>query len=82
MLFAAVSSGDLSLLLNLPADRKAMYEMAPYPMIAEFRTLLEDWDTTSANSYWKGHYFSGYTAAPEESIPHVWVRCEGSVKRK
>jgi hypothetical protein len=49
--FAVGSSGDLSLLLDLPADRKAMYEMAPYPMVAEFRALLEDWDTNSANSY-------------------------------
>jgi hypothetical protein len=77
--FSVGASGDLSLLLNLPADRKAMYEMAPYPMIAEFRSMLQEWDTTGANSYWKGHYFFGYTAAPEESMPHVWIRCEGSV---
>lgn len=77
--FAVGSSGDLSLLLNLPANRKAMYEMAPYPMIAEFRALLEDWDITRANSYRNGHYFFGYTAASdEESMPHIWLRCEGS----
>jgi hypothetical protein len=40
--FAAGSSGDLCLLLNLPADRKAMYEMAPYPMIAEFESCLKN----------------------------------------
>lgn len=74
----AAGSGDLSLLLNLPADRMAMYEMAPYPMIAEFRTLLEEWDATVANSHWKGRYFFGYTVAGGGAEPHIWVRCEGS----
>ncbi len=74
----AAGSGDLSLLLNLPPDRMAMYEMAPYPMIAEFRTLLEEWNATIANSHWKGRYFFVYTVAGGEAEPHVWVRCEGA----
>jgi len=77
--FATGSSGDLCLLLNLPADRKAMYEMAPYPMIAEFRILLEEWNAEAPNSHRKGHYFYGYTSASSEPEPRIWVRCEGSM---
>jgi soluble lytic murein transglycosylase-like protein len=29
-----------------------MYEMVPYPMIAEFRMLLDEWNSFMANSYW------------------------------
>jgi hypothetical protein len=76
--FAVGSSSDLSLLLNFPEDRKAMYEMAPYPMIAEFRSLLESWDSTAQNARWNGRNFFAYTAGSSDANPRVWVRCEGS----
>ena len=75
--FAVGGSGDLSLLLNLPVDRKAMYELAPYPMIAEFRSMLQDWDTSKANSLWKGGWFFGYTAKDSEA--QVWIRSKEAV---
>ena len=76
--FAVGSSSDLSLLLNFPEDRKAMYEMAPYPMIAEFRSLLEGWDSAAPNARWNGRNFFAYTAGSSDANPRVWVRCEGS----
>ncbi|MDR3792281.1 MAG: hypothetical protein P4L03_02765 [Terracidiphilus sp.] len=76
--FAVGSSSDLSLLLNFPEDRKAMYEMAPYPMIAEFRSLLDHWDSSAQNARWNGSNFFAYTSGSSEANPRVWVRCEGS----
>jgi hypothetical protein len=73
--FVVGSSGDLSLLLSFPKERQAMYDMAPYPMIAEFRSLLDEWDSSRPNAHWNGHSFFGYTSSDE---PRVWVRCEGS----
>lgn len=76
--FAVGSSSDLSLLLNFPEDRKSMYEMAPYPMIAEFRSLLDSWDSAAQNARWNGRNFFAYTAGSSDANPRVWVRCEGS----
>jgi hypothetical protein len=76
--FAVGGNGDLSLLLSLPQDRQAMYEMGPYPMIAEFCAMLEEWDTSYPNSHWQGRWFLGYTAM-EQTVPPVWIRCQGSV---
>jgi hypothetical protein len=75
--FAAGNVTDLSVLLNFPADRKAMHEMAAYPMISEFRSLLELWNSAMPNSFWNGHSFFGYTSASSEPEPRIWIRCEG-----
>jgi len=75
--FAAGNVTDLSVLLNFPADRKAMHEMAAYPMIFEFRSLLERWNSAVPNSFWNGHSFFGYTSASSEPEPRIWIRCEG-----
>jgi hypothetical protein len=75
--FAAGSDGDLSVLVSMPEDRKAMYEIGTYPMITEFRSMLREWDTSGPNSFWRGRWFFGYTAM-ESSSPAVWVRCEGA----
>ena len=76
--FAAESDGDLSVLVSLPEDRKAMYEIASWPMIAEFRSILGKWDTTAPNSFWRGRWFFGYTEMQSSATP-VWVRCEGAI---
>lgn len=76
--FATGSERDLSVLVSLPEDRKAMYEIGPYPMIAEFRSMLHKWDTSGPNSFWRGRWFFGYTTM-ETTVPPVWVRCQGSV---
>lgn len=76
--FATGSERDLSVLVSLPEGRQAMYEVGPYPMIAEFRSMLRDWDTSEPNSFWRGQWFFGYTAM-ESTVPPVWIRCQGSV---
>jgi hypothetical protein len=76
--FATESERDLSVLVSLPLVRQAMYEIAPGPFITEFRSLLENWDTSTPNSFWQGRWFFGYTAM-ETTVPPVWVRCQGSV---
>jgi hypothetical protein len=75
--FAAGNVTDLAVLLNFPAERKAMHEMAAYPMIAEFRSLLERWNSAEPNSFWEGHFFFGYTSASSEPEPRIWIRSEG-----
>jgi hypothetical protein len=76
--FATGSERDLSVLVSLPDARHAMYEIGSYPMITEFRSMLQDWDTSEPNSFWRGRWFFGYTAM-ETTVPPVWVRCQGSV---
>ena len=76
--FATGSERDLSVLVSLPESRQAMYEIGPYPMIAEFRSMLARWDTSEPNSFWRGRWFFGYTAM-ETTVPPVWIRCQGSV---
>ena len=76
--FATGSDGDLAVLVTLPEARQTMYEMRPWPMIAEFRSMLRGWDTSEPNSFWRGRSFFGYTAM-EATVPPVWVRCQGSV---
>jgi hypothetical protein len=76
--FATGSERDLSVLVSLPDARHAMYEIGPYPMITEFWSMLQDWDTSEPNSFWRGRWFFGYTAM-ETTVPPVWVRCQGSV---
>jgi hypothetical protein len=76
--FATGSERDLSVLVSLPDARQAMYEIGGYPMIAEFQSMLRNWDTSEPNSFWRGRWFFGYTAM-ETTVPPVWVRCQGSV---
>jgi hypothetical protein len=76
--FATGSERDLSVLVSLPQARHAMYEIATWPVITEFRSMLREWDTSEPNSLWQGRWFFGYTAM-ETTVPPVWVRCQGSV---
>lgn len=76
--FATGSERDLSVLVSLPQARQAMYEIASWPVITEFRSMLREWDTSEPNSLWQGRWFFGYTAM-ETTVPPVWVRCQGSV---
>lgn len=76
--FAAGSDGDLAVLVTLPEARQTMYEMRPWPMIAEFRSMLDAWETSEANSFWQGRWFYGYTAM-EAAVAPIWVRCPSGV---
>lgn len=76
--FATGSERDLFVLVSLPEARQAMYEIGPWPLITEFRAMLDNWDTSEPNSFWQGRWFFGYTAM-ETTVPPVWVRCQGSV---
>jgi hypothetical protein len=76
--FATGSERDLFVLVSLPQTRQAMYEIGPWPLITEFRSMLKNWATSTPNSFWQGRWFFGYTAM-ETTVPPVWVRCQGSV---
>lgn len=76
--FATGSERDLSVLVSLPEARQATYEIGTRPMIAELRAMLRQWDTSEANSFWRGRWFFGYTAM-ESTVPPVWVRWQGAV---
>jgi hypothetical protein len=76
--FATGSDGDLAMLVALPEARQTMYEIGPWPMITEFRSMLREWDTSEPNSFWRGRWFFGYTAM-ESTVAPVWVRCQDSV---
>jgi hypothetical protein len=76
--FATGSDGDLAVLVTLPEARQTMYEMKPWPVIAEFRSMLRNWDTSEPNSFWQGRWFYGYTVM-ESTVPPVWVRCPSGV---
>jgi len=76
--FSTGSERDLSVLVSLPEGRQAMYEIAQWPLITEFRSMLQNWDTSEPNSFWQGRWFFGYTAT-ETTVAPVWVRCQGSV---
>lgn len=76
--FTVGNETDLSLLLSLPESRLVTYPMAPAPMIAEFRAMLERWDVTTKNSLWKGHHFFGYTAEVNGSELQVWFRAQSN----
>jgi hypothetical protein len=73
----ATGGEDLSVLISLPNDRQAMYEVGGYPKIVEFRQMLTEWDTRGPNSFFRGRWFLGYTAM-ESTVPPVWIRCDGS----
>lgn len=76
--FVVGSESNLSLLLSLPETRLATYSMAPRPMIAEFRAMLERWDVGAKNSLWNGHHFFGYTAELKNSELQVWFRAQSN----
>jgi hypothetical protein len=76
--FATGSDGDLAVLVTLPEGRQTMYEMRPWPMITEFRSMLQEWDTSEPNSFWQGRWFYGYTVM-ESTVPPIWVRCPSGV---
>ncbi len=76
--FAAGSDGDLAVLLTLPEARQTMYEMRPWPMITEFRSMFDAWETSEPNSFWQGRWFYGYTAI-DSAVPPIWVRCPSGV---
>jgi hypothetical protein len=74
----ATGGEDLSVLISLPEARQTMFEISPWPTISEFRSMLENWDTSEPNSFWRGRWFFGYTAM-ETTVPPVWVRWQGTV---
>jgi len=74
----ATGGEDLSVLISLPESRQTMFEISPWPTIAEFQSMLENWDTSEPNSFWRGRQFFGYTAM-ETTVPPVWVRWQGAV---
>ena len=82
--FATGGERDLSVLVSLPQTRHAMYEIAPWPVIAEFRSMLENWDTSTAEFALAGtlvlriHGDGNHGAASVGSLPGIsLVRVHG-----
>ena len=57
--FGRGDGNDLHLLFSFPAPRGPMYPMSSYPLIQEFRAMLDG--LTAKSRHWKGEYFFGYT---------------------
>jgi hypothetical protein len=68
--FVRGEGNDLSLLLSFP-PRRAMYPMSSYPLIQEFRSMLNG--LTVKSRAWKGQHFLGYTSV-REGETEFWFR--------
>ncbi len=67
--------GKLSLSLSFPGPRGPMYPMGPYPMISEFRAMLNS--LTARNRSWSGEYFFGYVSSRGQEN-EFWFRGNGN----
>ena len=57
--FVRGNGNDVSLAFSFPGPRGPVYPMSSYPMIQEFRAMLNG--LTAKSRHWKGEYFFGYT---------------------
>ncbi len=64
--FGRGDGNDLHLLFSFPAPRGPMYPMSSYPLIQEFRAMLNG--LIAKSRHWKGEYFFGYTSVQDEEI--------------
>ena len=67
-----------SLCLHLPGRLAPLFPITEYPAIAEFRTLLEEFDPKQDDGAWRGYYFSAYTTRAEAGDLMVCFRSEGT----
>ena len=57
--FVRGDGNDVLLSFSFPGPRGPVYPMSSYPMIQEFRAMLNG--LTAKSRHWKGEYFFGYT---------------------
>jgi hypothetical protein len=55
-----------------------LFPISEYPAIAEFRTLLDEFDPKQEDADWKGYYFSAYTTKGEVGDLMVCFRSEAT----
>ena len=57
--FVRGKGNDVSLAFSFPGPRGPVYPMSSYPLIQEFRAMLDG--LTVKSRHWEGEYFFGYT---------------------
>jgi hypothetical protein len=78
--FSLGMDGELSMLLCLPGTRGPAYPLAPYPMIAEFRSMLRAFPEPRPQQIWDGDRFFAFTTqtnTPGEPID-CWFRAKNN----
>ena len=70
--------GGFSLCLHLPGRLSPQYPISEYPVIAEFRAMLEEFDPNQEDSCWRGYYFFAYTAKSDTGGYLVSFRSEAN----
>jgi hypothetical protein len=60
-----LQSGGFSLCLHFPGRFGPLYPITDYPVIAEFRAMLEGFDPVRDDSTWRGYYFFAYTTTSD-----------------
>ena len=81
--FSAIRSEDhdLTALLTFPGPTAAMYPLAGYPDICEFRVMLAAIGEGPVGTHWNGDKFLAYTVGPKLDGPAsgLYVRGKGGV---
>ena len=69
--FSAIRSEehDLTALLTIPGSTPAMYSLAGYPNICEFRVMLAAIGESPVGTHWNGDRFLAYTVGPNLDGP-------------
>ena len=76
--FARGTGHDIDVLLSFPGPRGAMYPLAPYPMIAEFRAMLAALTPKARQpEHWDGEHFYGYVTE-RAGEPEFWFRAHAN----
>jgi hypothetical protein len=73
--FVRGDGNDLHLLLSFPGARAPMYPMSSYPLISEFRAMLDR--LTAKSRPWKGEHFFGYTSV-RDGETEFWFRAHAN----
>ena len=73
--FVRGDGNDLYLLLSFPGPRAPMYPMSSYPLISEFRAMLNG--LTAKSQSWKGQQLFGYTAVRGRET-EFWFRAHAN----
>lgn len=73
--FVRGDGNELYLLLSFPGPRAPRYPMSSYPLLSEFRAMLNG--LTAKSHSWKGEHFLGYTAVRGREI-EFWFRAHAN----
>ena len=68
---------DLTALLTFPGSTAAMYPLAGYPDICEFRVMLAAIGEAPVGTHWKGDRFTAYTVGRELDAPASGLHVQG-----